>query len=252
MDLCKGIARRADHIAVVSEATKQDVMRLLGVSEDRITNTYQAVNLPKHLTDRPQADVELELEGIFNLGWKDYFLHFGAIEPKKNLGRIVEAYLSSGVKTPLVIVGGRAWLYEGEMALLDQVKRDGGPSADRIRHYEYMPQSMLISLIRGAKATLFPSIYEGFGLPVLESMMLGTAVLTSTTGSLPEIAGDAAISVDPYNAQAITRAIQSLDVDVCVRAAAIDKGLAQASKFTPHVYQQRLLELYKKVGVAPR
>jgi glycosyltransferase involved in cell wall biosynthesis len=249
MDLCKGIAKRADHIAVVSEATKQDVMRLLGVSEDRITNTYQAVNLPRHLLERPQAEVALELEGIFNLGWKDYFLHFGAIEPKKNLGRTVEAYLSSGVSTPLVVVGGRAWLFEAETALLDQVKREGGASADRIRHYEYMPLSMLVSLIRGAKATLFPSLYEGFGLPVLESLMLGTAVITSTAGALPEIAGEAAICVDPYNTQEITKAIQMLDADADLRNEYVSRGHTQAMKFTPEIYRQRICELYAKVGV---
>jgi len=250
MAMCKGIAARADHIAVVSETTRQDVIRLLGVSEDRVTNTYQAVSLPTHLTSRPQAEVTLELEGVFNLGWKGYFLHFGAIEPKKNLGRIVEAYLASGVQTPLVIVGGRAWLDEGETALLDQVKRDGGPGADRIRRYEYMPFSMLISLIRGARATLFPSLYEGFGLPVLESMALGTAVLTSTGGSLPEVAGDAAISVDPYDVQAMTRGLQALDADEDLRADLIARGHVRAALFTPEIYQGRLRELYARVGVA--
>ncbi|MNS10260.1 D-inositol 3-phosphate glycosyltransferase [compost metagenome] len=248
--LCDAIARRADHIAVVSETTRQDVIRLLGVSEDRVTNTYQAVSLPQKLTSRSQAEVTLELEGVFNLGWKDYFLHFGAIEPKKNLGRVVEAYLASGSQTPLVIIGGRAWLDEGETALLNQVKRDGGPSADRIRQYEYMPFAMLISLIRGAKATLFPSLYEGFGLPVLESMALSTAVLTSSGGSLPEVAGDAAVIVDPYDVQAITRGIQALDADEGLRLDLQARGLIQAGKFTPEAYQARLTDLYRKVGVS--
>lgn len=248
--LCDAIARRADHIAVVSETTRQDVIRLLGVSEDRVTNTYQAVSLPEQLISRSQADVTLELEGVFNLGWKGYFLHFGAIEPKKNLGRIVEAYLASGSQTPLVIIGGPAWLDEGETALLNQVKRDGGPSADRIRQYEYMPFSMLISLIRGAKATLFPSLYEGFGLPVLESMALSTAVLTSTGGSLPEVAGDAAVVVDPYDVQALTRGIRTLDADEGLRLDLQARGLIQAGKFTPEAYQARLKDLYGKVGVS--
>lgn len=249
MNLCRAMAKRADHIAVVSETTRQDVIRLLGVSEDRVTNTYQAVSLPEKLLARPQSEVALELEGVFNLGWKDFFLHFGAIEPKKNLGRIVEAYLASGSRTPLVIIGGRAWLDEGETALLNQVKRDGGPNADRIRQYEYLPFSMLISLIRGAKATLFPSLYEGFGLPVLESMALSTAVLTSTGGSLPEVAGDAAVIVDPYDAQAITRGIQALDADGGLRADLETRGLVQAAKFSPAAYQARLTDLYARVGL---
>ncbi|HAD84316.1 MAG TPA: glycosyl transferase family 1 [Brevundimonas sp.] len=251
LNLCRQAVRNADHIAVVSETTRQDVERILGVSPDRITNTYQAVALPAQLTTRAQQDVELELEGIFNLGWKSYFLHFGAIEPKKNLGRIVEAYLASGSQTPLVLIGGRAWLDEGETALLSQVKRDGGPSADRIRQYEYMPFSLLISLIRGAKATLFPSLYEGFGLPVLESMALSTAVLTSTGGSLPEVAGDAAVIVDPYDTQAIARGIQALDADAALRDDLVMRGKLQAARFTPEAYQSRLLDLYTKIGVTP-
>jgi len=250
MALCKAIARRADHIAVVSETTRQDVIRLLDVSEDRVTNTYQAVNLPEALTSRTQQDVTIELEGVFNLGWKDYFLHFGAIEPKKNLGRIVEAYLASGLETPLVIVGGRAWLDEGETALLNQVMKDGGPSAQRIRRYEYMPFSLLISLIRGAKATLFPSLYEGFGLPVLESMALSTAVLTSTGGSLPEVAGDAAVIVDPYDVQAMTRGLRALDADDAMRDDLVRRGLVQAAKFSVEAYQGRLSEMYGRLGLS--
>lgn len=250
MALCQAIAKRADHIAVVSETTRQDVIRLLGVSEDRVTNTYQAVHLPTALTSRSQADVTTELEGVFNLGWKDYFLHFGAVEPKKNLGRIVEAYLASGLTTPLVIVGGRAWLDEGETALLNQVMRDGGPSAERIRRYEYMPFSLLVSLIRGAKATLFPSLYEGFGLPVLESMALSTAVLTSTGGSLPEVAGDAAISVDPYDVQAMTRGLRALDADEGLRNDLVHRGLAQAGRFSVAAYEDRLKTLYGRVGLS--
>ena len=248
--LCRAIARRADHIAVVSETTRQDVMRMLNVSEDRITNTYQAVHLPRALTERSQSDLAIELEGVFNLGWKNYFLHFGAIEPKKNLGRIVEAYLASGVETPLVIVGGRAWLAEGETALLNQVIQEGGQSGQRIRRYEYMPFSLLISLIRGAKATLFPSLYEGFGLPVLESMALSTAVLTSTGGSLPEVAGDAAISVDPYDVQAMTRGLRALDADEALRDDLVRRGLEQSQKFSVQAYQRRLAAMYGSLGLS--
>lgn len=241
-------ARRADHIVVVSETTRQDVVRLLNVDESRVTNTYQAVALPPSLTSRSQSDVTVELEGVFNLGWKSYFLHYGAIEPKKNLGRIVEAYLASGSETPLVIVGGRAWLDERETALLHQVKRDGGPNADRIRQYQYMPLSLLISLVRGAKATLFPSLYEGFGLPVLESMALATAVLTSTGGALPEVAGDAALLVDPYDVQAMTRGIRALDHDAGLRIQLESRGLMQVRQFDQAAYKARLATAYAAVG----
>lgn len=250
MAMCREVVRHADHIAVVSEATRQDVIRMLDVPEGRVTNTYQAVSLPKALTEKPERDVIIELEATFQLGWRDYFLHFGAVEPKKNLGRVVEAYLASGVTTPLVIVGGRGWLSEPETALLGHVKALGGPSSDRIHVYEYMSFATLVSLIRGARAVLFPSLYEGFGLPVLEAMSLGTPVLTSNQGSLPEVAGDAALQVDPYDVDALSQAIRMIDADTDWRADASIRGKTQAALFNDDAYDARLRALYAKVGVS--
>lgn len=250
MALCREVVRHADHIAVVSEATRRDVIRMLGVAEDRVSNTYQAVSLPQALIERPERDVVTELEATFELGWGEYLLHFGAVEPKKNLGRMTEAYLASGVKTPLVIVGGRGWLSEPETALLAHVKAIGGDSAHRIHFYEYMSFSNLISLIRGAKAVLFPSLYEGFGLPVLEAMSLGTPVLTSDQGSLPEVAGDAALQVDPYDVDALSRAIRTVDGDADWRTEASARGRIQARLFSEAAYQARLQALYAKLGVS--
>jgi len=247
--LCEQIAKRADHIAVVSEATKRDVVDLLGVNPDRVTTTYQSVSIPKNISERPESEIAIEIEGIFDLGWKDYFLYFGAIEPKKNVGRIVEAFLASGVDRPLVIVGGRAWLEEGEVALLEQVRRDGTRAGQRIRRYEYMPYRLLVSLIRGARATLFPSLYEGFGLPVLESMLLETAVLTSTAGSLPEVAGEAAFMVDPYDVPAITKGIQALAADDSLVADLVNRGRDRARLFTPEAHAKRVRGMYEGLGV---
>jgi len=242
--------RRADHIVVVSETTRQDVIRILKVPEDRVTNTYQAVHLPAYAT-RPEDVVRMELANTFNLEWKNYFLHFGAVEPKKNLGRIVEAYLASGINTPLVVVGGRGWLADDELALLNQYRRQGEFATERLRFYEYMSHPMLVSLIRGARATVFPSLYEGFGLPLLESMALSTAVLTSTGGSLPELARSGALIVDPYDVGSIARGFQTLDADEDMRSTLEGLGLQRANEFSPHAYQQRLLNAYQKVGFSP-
>lgn len=249
LSLCQTIARKADHIVVVSETTRRDVVKLLGVDEDRVTNTYQAVDIPDELLERPEVEVINEVQEGLNLDWGNYFLFFGAIEPKKNLGRLIEAYLGSGVRTPLVIVGGRAWLSEQEMGLLEEVRRDGSVMAQQIRQYEFLPFRMLVSLIRGAKATVFPSLYEGFGLPVLESMLLGSPVLTSTGGSLPEVAGEAALSVDPYDTAAISRGIRTLDSDADLRADLAVRGQLQAARFSSAAYQARLTDLYGRLGV---
>ena len=108
---------------------------------------------------------------------------------------------------------------------------------------------MLMALICGAKATLFPSLYEGFGLPVLESMAVSTAVLTSSSGSLREVAGDAAILVEPNDTVAIAAGILALDSDEDLRSALEDAGLSQAARFSLGAYQDRLRDMYGKVGV---
>jgi len=254
-DLCREICATADGVVTVSEHSKRDLMEILKIDSKRITVTYQSVELPEALTARDEADVTREIEGMFGLGWRDYFIFFGAIEPKKNLARVIEAYLGSGVRAPLVIIGGKAWLEDDQTELMydDLVElsviREGlVRRADRIRLYDYLPFSLLVSLIRGAKATLLPSLYEGFGLPVLESMLLGTPVLASTEGSLPEIAGDAALLVDPYDVQTIRRGIVALDADADLRAELVRRGTVQAGKYSPEAYKARLSDLYRPFG----
>lgn len=249
--LCKKICRKADHIVTVSESARQDIIRAFKVDEDRITNTYQSVDLPPALLARTDEAVAAEIEGIFGLGWRRYYLFFGAVEPKKNLGRVIEAYLASGVSDPLVIIGGDGWLTEFETKMLysdivtvQSLKQNVIRRTDRIRRYDYLPLPSLVSLIRGAKATLFPSLYEGFGLPVLESMLLGTPVLTSSAGSLPEVAGDAALTVDPYDSLAIQKGIQALDSDDGLRAELAAKGRVQAAKFDVSAHSERLRGVY--------
>lgn len=247
-EMCLRLCARADRIVTVSNHSKQDIMRIFGVEEGRIAVTYQAVDVPASMLDEPDEDVARTVEGVLGLEWRSYFLFFGAVEPKKNLPRIIEAYLSSGVNTPLIIVGGRAWLEEDETRLLKTIQESSTERAELIRRYDYLPFRMLVSLIRGAKATLLPSLYEGFGLPVLESMQLRTPVLTSTAGSLPEVAGDAALMVDPYDTVAIRRAMVALDADADLRADLVERGVRQAQKFGPEPYRGRLAELYSQVG----
>jgi glycosyltransferase involved in cell wall biosynthesis len=163
--LVRKIAYQADHIVTVSESAKKDIINILGVPEERITNTYQAVSIPEKYRNKPEEVVRREIEGTFGLKHRGYFLSFGSIEPKKNIGRMIEAYLASGLETPLVIVGAQAWKAEQELRLLDadhikslvqygnetRVKR-------RVIQLDYAPFPLLVSLIRGAKATFFPSL----------------------------------------------------------------------------------------------
>lgn len=243
------IAKTADHIVTVSEHSKQDIMTYFGVEERRITNTYEAVDIPAVYKDRPKSLIADELSGIFGLGYGEYLLFFGSMEPKKNINRIVQAYLASKVDIPLVVVVAQSWQSEEEGRLLNQIidedrVYDRSKERRRIRRYEYMPYRLLVSLIQGARAVVFPSLYEGFGLPVLEAMTLGTPVITSNTSSLPEVAGEACITVDPYSVDAIRKAIVAVcaDGDLCTGLA--EKGLIQAERFSLDAYRSRIGNLY--------
>jgi glycosyltransferase involved in cell wall biosynthesis len=254
--LCRHLVQRADHIVTVSEASKRDIVSLLGVPEERVTNTYQSVELPRKYAEKPENEARAEVEGSFGLNWKGYFLFFGAIEPKKNVGRLIEAYLASGSDLPLVILGKQAWQSEQELRLLydDHIRylvQEGSHLVTRRRIIllDYAPFRLLVSIIRGAKAVLFPSLYEGFGLPALEAMKLGTPVLTSNTSSLPEVVGDAALTVDPYDTRELAEGIRALDQNEELRAYLAAAGPRRAALFSPEAYERRLSDVYARLGV---
>lgn len=259
----RGIAATADHIVTVSEASRRDIINLLGVPEEKVTSTWQSVDIPEALATKPESMARAEVEGAFGLAWGGYWLYYGAIEPKKNIGRLVEAYLASASPHPLVIVGKQAWQIRQELGLLyeddQRIMTDPGPPEgiqafrrklrERVILLDYAPFRLLVSLIRGARALLFPSLYEGFGLPPLEAMYLGTPVLTSNTSSLPEVVGDAAVMVDPYDTRAMAEAIQALDAHETLRAELSARGPRRAALFSAEAYDRRLVDLYARLGI---
>ncbi len=253
--LMRLLAEKADHIVTVSENSKRDLVDLLGIPADRISNTYQSVQIPAKYRDKPEDQVAREVEGVTGFGFREYMLFWGSLEPKKNIGRMIEAYMASNISTPLVIIGAQSWKAEKELALLNEgdpekrivstIERRRG-ARKRIIRLDYAPFGLLVSLIRGARCALFPSLYEGFGLPALEAMLLGTPVICSNTSSLPEVVGDAARMVDPYDTQAITAAIRELDADEGLRADLAERGRVQASLYSPENYRARLRGVYDR------
>ncbi len=160
---------------------------------------------------------------------------------------MIEAYLASEVTTPLVIVGGRSWRSENELRLLGTPGSQILSGAARIRKLDYLPRRMLDVLVAGARGVLFPSLYEGFGLPVVEALARGVPTMTSTAGSLPEVAGGAALLVDPYEITAIATAIRALDTDADLRAKLAAAGPVQAARFTTATFSDSLSALYESV-----
>jgi glycosyltransferase involved in cell wall biosynthesis len=259
----RGIAARADHIVTVSEASKRDIVSLLGVPEDRVTNTYQSVEIPAALATMPEPMARAAIQGTFGLNWGGYWLYYGAIEPKKNVGRLIEAYLASGSPHPLVVLGKQAWkvkqelglIYEDDTRIAPELETADGTQIlarrlrDRVLLFDYAPFRLLVSLIRGARGVLFPSLYEGFGLPVLEAMSLGAPVMTSNVASLPEVVGDAAVTVDPYDVRAMAEAIAAMDAHDHLRAELAARGPRRAAGFSVEAYDRRLADLYTRLGL---
>lgn len=246
--LIREVARTADHIVTVSEASKNDINALFKVPAERLTNSYQSVRVPAYLRAIGEDEIEAGIRGVFNLPYQGYFLFFGAVEPKKNVGRLIEAYLSLSTDTHLVIAGTRAWHADEELRLLERDETQPLRAAfRRIRRVGYLPRSLLMRLARGARAVTFPSLYEGFGLPVLEAMQLGVPVLTSRGSSLTEVAGDAAVLVDPYDVRDIANGLRALDTDAALRARLAAAGPVQAARYSDAAYQARLAAIYDQV-----
>lgn len=250
--LITGCLRWGDHVCTVSDTSRQDIIDLFpGTNPARITNTYQSFAPPTQALAMSDAEVADQVRGLFGLEPEGYFLYFGAIEPKKNVGRLLEAYLTGGFETPMVVVSARSWQNEAETRLLNPAGTEHGRARNVIQ-MEYMPAAMLTTLVRGAKAVCFPSLYEGFGLPVLEAMALGTPTLTSSTGSLPEITGGASLAIDPYDTTSIAAGLHRLHDDPALRAELSAKGRIRAADFDMPHYQARVAAMYDQMMATPR
>ncbi len=242
----RAIAATAEHILTVSEHARRDIMGLLGVPPERVTNTYQAVFPPAPLADGRQG--EARLRGVLGLEPGGYYLFLSTVEPRKNIPRLLDAYHAADPRRPLVIVGQKGLHFEEQLRLLTEAGGTRTPDG-RVRYLDYLPRLDVDTLLRHARALLFPSLYEGFGLPAVEAMLVGTPVLTSSTTSLPEVVGDAALTVDPTDTQALAEGIRALeaDDDLCGRLSAA--GPAQAALFSPERYRARLEEVHRRLGV---
>ncbi|WP_256889816.1 glycosyltransferase family 4 protein [Acidomonas methanolica] len=237
-NLLNRLCMEADALCVVSEATRKDVLSFFPESEQKIHNSYQSIDINTLRGAQHHASQDM-IRNELGLNPDEYFLFCGSIEPKKNIGRLVAAFLASESSRKLVISSAMSWKSENDVKLIER-----GVSLGRIQCLDYVSHATLQALMINARALLFPSITEGFGLPVLEAMALGAPVLTSNEGALAEITGGAALGVEPYSISAIEAAIMRLDHDDMLCAELRERGRARAEFFNLGRYQERLRSLY--------
>jgi glycosyltransferase involved in cell wall biosynthesis len=220
-------ARRATRVLAVSELTKRDLIELYGIAEEKVVVTPNGVD-PAFTPNGPHPDGE------------PYALFVGALQPRKDATAAIEALALVGEQAPrLVLVGPD----KGGRAAAERTAQELG-LGDRVDFRGHVPQEELAELYRGAACLVFPSRYEGFGLPVLEAMASGTPVVASTAGALPEVAGDAAILVEERNPVALAGGIERALADRDRLRAA---GLERVRRYSWAETARRTLEVYREL-----
>jgi alpha-1,3-rhamnosyl/mannosyltransferase len=234
---------RSSALICDSECVRRELIERHGVAPDRVT----AVPLAARALFRPVPADGAALRVVPDgLAHRRYVLSVGTIEPRKNLDAVVGAYsaLTDDFRRrfPLVIVGMKGWLTSRLESLIE-----AGVRSREIRVLGYVDDEELARLYASARMLIYPSLYEGFGLPPLEAMASGTPVITSNVSSLPEVVGDAGIQVDPYDVDALREAIRLLSEDDGRWEALRSAGLARAAQFSWERCARETLAVYRKV-----
>ncbi|MEP6921455.1 MAG: glycosyltransferase family 1 protein [bacterium] len=236
-------ARKAAHILALSEHARADIVETYGIAPERVTAIpIAAANHFMPIKDLRELQRIRHTYGISG----DYILSVGSIQPRKNLARLVEAYARlhrarAGQVPQLVIAGKRAWLY-GDT--LRKIKESG--VADSVIVPGYVPDADLPALYSGALCFVYPSYFEGFGLPPLEAMNCGAPVITGNRTSLPEVVGNAGLLVDPFDVEAIANGIAQILDDSDLRSQLRTSGFERARMFDWKETAKQTLEVYKR------
>lgn len=232
--------RYADRIIAISEHTKKDIIDILKIPEEKITVIYEAADAAcKYVSDKNIINKVKNKYGIKG----DYLIHIGTINPRKNLEFLIKVFSEVVKKHPsikLVITGKKGWYYEGLFKLVEKLNLK-----KNVIFTGYIEDSEKPVLYSGAKIFLFPSLYEGFGLPILESMACKTPVISSNTSSLPELIGDAGIKISPHKKDEWVSAIDNLLSDEKIRKKFIDKSASQLEKFSWDKCAKETIKVYE-------
>jgi glycosyltransferase involved in cell wall biosynthesis len=224
---------RADRVLADSRATRSDLIGRLAVEPDKVEVLYSGVDGRFRPEEKPGE--RKHIRARYGLDERPYVLSVGTVQPRKNYARLIQAFSRMKTDVQLLIAGGHGWLYE-------EIVAEAEKHADRVRILGYVDDADLPALYRGATLFVFPSLYEGFGLPVLEAMACGVPAVCSNASSLPEVAGDAALLVDPHDTDELTSAMVRGLEDTALRQEMVAKGLAQAAGFTWEQAARQLLQ----------
>ena len=239
-------ARQAAQVIALSEHAREDIVKTYQVSPDKIS----VIPLSAGDQFRPISD-EGELQRVRQTYGIEgaYMLSVGAIQPRKNLGRLVAAYSRlrgtkpEGKLPKLVLAGKCAWLYDETLRAIKELQL-----SDSIILTGYVPESDLPALYSGALCFIYPSYFEGFGLPPLEAMQCGVPVIVGDRTSLPEVVGDAGVLVDPFDVNALAAAIEKVVSEPALRARLSVQGLARAKLFDWRKTARQTLAVYRKAA----
>jgi alpha-1,3-rhamnosyl/mannosyltransferase len=236
-------AKNADHIIAVSEAVKQEVIEYFSKSPDNVTVIPQASFISDTPPDAVLSDNFLHKHKLVK---KQFFLFVSSIEPRKNINRILDAYesLSPALKNqyPLVLTGSSGWKSEEILKRINTLCDTG-----LVRYLGYTNDAELKYLYCSAGALVFPSIYEGFGMPIIEAQAMGVPVVTSNVSCMPEVAGGAALLVDPYDVDAIKAALERIVLDEGLREELKVQGLKNASQYSWDKTAAKTIEVYSRL-----
>ncbi len=225
----KGQAEKADRIVCVSESTKADLVELFGIDSEKIEVIYSGID--RNFFNQENEETKNAVKKMYNLP-DNYILFLGTLEPRKNIIGIIKAFeLLSGSKKfndyCLVLAGNKGWQFENVFKTLKR-----SPFGSKIYFLGPVPADHRKAIYQCAKLFIYPSFFEGFGFPPLEAMASGIPVVTSNTSSLPEVVGDSALTIDPYNVREIAEAMELLLLDEGLYRSYADKGRERAQLFS--------------------
>ena len=236
-------ARAATHLIADSSVTKRDLIERYSIEPDKITVVYPGYDKTTFQPVRDEEAIEA-VKARHNIAG-DYILFVGTLQPRKNLTRLIEAFSNLQYPIPniqLVIAGKKGWLYREIFCQVEELGLE-----EKVVFMGYVPEGDLPALLSGARLFVFPSLYEGFGLPVLEALACGTPVVCSNASSLPEVAGDAAVLVDPLDVEGLTAAMKRVLGDEELRAGLIERGFEQARRFSWEKCARATLDVLENV-----